>query len=362
MTHIAALPIPASFLYRLLTVVCICLVLTMPSRAQERNAPPVHYPPPDPGLITPKLTAVEPAVLLSRPTLPTLAVAPTPFSPDVWRPSPGSIHRISVKFFYREMEWVTPREKVQKLMSKSCSEVEFVTDKGKADAEYETTFNDETSVWTTVVKQSHREIQRFHTFAYPKRAPIYLADQLCLRSGYQIKSGKELEIRLPHGKWEGKVSHQVRGDRAEEFEGSVTIDEHWVTIRGAEDGMIETRLIPITSVRGLRSVGEKKGLPPVSSGSWEWLLQNSGDCGEGGGICFAGGAAALGAYTVVQPLLNMFVPTHHTIELLFIEDMEPRTVSIQLKSGSYQKFVNAISRGSKAAYSVVCPVILGNQD
>lgn len=356
MTHTRVLS-KTSPLNHILAIVFICVVWATPSGAQESTPPPVDLRSIDPGT-SPDLSPMQPPVLLSRPALPAPANPSMPSAAITWSPAAGSIRRISAKFFLRDMEWVTPRNNVRKLMAKSCSALEFVSDEGQADAAFETTFNDETSVWTTVVKQNHEEVQRFYTFAYPKRAPVYLADQICFRSGYQPKLGKEVEIRLPHGKWEGKVFHQVGADRAEEFEGSVTIDEKWVTIRGVDGDLTETRFIPITSVRGLRSIGQKKGLPPVSSSSWDSLLQGSAECGDGAGYCFAGGAAALGAYTVVRPVLNMFVPTHHTIELLFLEGIEPRTVSIELKPSSYAQFAKAIARGSKAAYSVAKPVIV----
>ncbi len=257
------------------------------------------------------------------------------------------------------MEWVTPREKLEKLMRRSCPGLQLVADPTQAEVAFETTFNDQTSVWTTVIRQKNEEVDRFFTFAYPGRASAYLAEQVCLRAGHQIAPGTELAVRLPHGKWEGIVLQQVAGDRAEEFLGSISIDDQWVTIRGADEQVVETRQIPISGVRDVRSIGEKKGLPAPGSDTWEALFRNSYDCEQGAAICAAGGTAVLVTYTVLRPLINVFIPTRHTLELLFVEDGQPRLLVVRLKPGSYERFAKALSRGSKAGYSLVKPVVFG---
>src|SRR5205809_57324 len=76
---------------------------------------------PDPKLLPQPPEPLQVPVLLSRPLLPTVPrfSAEIPAS-HAWTPGGEPLRRVSATFFFHGMEWVTPREKLQKFMRRSC--------------------------------------------------------------------------------------------------------------------------------------------------------------------------------------------------------------------------------------------------
>lgn len=320
-----------------LVILGIACFLLLPATASAQEAPAVPAPPAE-ALQVPRYSRSDPAAAPQQ---------------ELTSKKPA-IQRISINFLFREMSWVTATKSLQKALRQYCPTLQLEAVKS-AQVHVETTFYDSTAGWFTVIMQNGAVVDHFKTTAFESHAPSCIAVQICSRLGHPLSPDADFSVKLPQGRWEGKVIHQTSNGEFLEEEGSISVDETSLKIADAED-VHPVRVIPIEEIRDARFIGHKKELPLPG---WDSLLEGSAGCGQGAGLCLAAGVAGLATYSVLHPLLSKFIPTRHSIEFIVVEQGEFRLLAVRLKPGSYERFASAVTRGSKATFTIIKPMAVG---